>query len=187
MARKVLKPAIRLIAALIAATAFTFSCSSDGPIVVRDPNPVIVESATTIAQEENPSASAGASDSSSGPSPKVTTSGGSALILLAGGPMPITGWTPWDHVCSWSCRNVLDQVLETLAIVLPDGSTAPLLAEQIEPNPSMLNWTVTLRRDLNFSDGRPVTANVIKDGYEEFLKRGEVTRGLLRDARINAI
>ena len=187
MARKVLKPAIRLTAALIAATAFTFSCSSDGPIVVRDPNPVIVESATTIAQEEKPSASAGASDSTSGPSPKVTTSGGSALILLAGGPMPITGWTPWDHVCSWSCRNVLDQVLETLAIVLPDGSTAPLLAEQIEPNPSMLNWTVTLRRDLNFSDGRPVTANVIKDGYEEFLKRGEVTRGLLRDARINAI
>ena len=96
--------------------------------------------------------------------------------------MPITGWTPWDHFCTWSCRNVLDQVLETLTVILPDGSTEPWLAERVDPNPTMLNWTVTLRKGLEFSDGRPVTAQVIKNGYEEFLKTGEVTRGLLRDA-----
>ena len=113
--------------------------------------------------------------------------GGSATVLLATDPTPTNGWTPWDHVCAWSCRNVLDQVLETLTVILPDGSTAPWLAEEIEPNPTMLNWTVTLRKGLRFSDDQPVTAQGIKEGYEEFLKKGEVTRGLLRDARINAV
>lgn len=113
--------------------------------------------------------------------------GGSATVLLAADPTPTSGWTPWDHVCAWSCRNVLDQVLETLTVILPDGSTAPWLAEQVEPNPTMLNWTVTLREGLRFSDDQPVTAQGIKEGYEEFLKKGEVTRGLLRDARINAV
>ena len=113
--------------------------------------------------------------------------GGSATVLLSTDPTPTIGWTPWDHVCAWSCRNVLDQVLETLTVILPDGSTAPWLAEEIEPNPTMLNWTVTLREGLRFSDDQPVTAQGIKEGYEEFLKKGEVTRGLLRDARINAV
>ena len=90
-------------------------------------------------------------------------------------------------MCAWSCRNVLNQVLETLTVVLPDGSTAPWLAERVEPNPSMLNWTVTIREGVKFTDGVPVTAHVIKEGYEEFQKKGEVTRGLLRDARINAV
>ena len=175
-----------LLVTLVVAAA----CSSDELLVVRDPNPSLVpytsppstENLKVPVSDEKDEKSAGRLDSGIG-----SRSGGSATVLLAEDSDPITGWTPWDHVCAWSCRNILDQVLETLTIVLPDGSTSPWLAERVESNPTMLNWTVTIRKGLRFTDGKPVTAHVIKEGYEEFLKRGRVTSGLLRDARINAI
>ncbi|MED5542032.1 MAG: ABC transporter substrate-binding protein [Actinomycetota bacterium] len=166
------------------------ACGSDGPLVVRDPNPSLVQPTSPPATDgpkvrppdESTDENAGRSDGGI-----RSRSGGSATVLLAQDSHPLTGWTPWDHVCAWSCRNVLDQVLETLTVVLPDGTTSPWLAERVESNPTMLNWTVTIREGLRFTDGKPVTAHVIKEGYEEFLKKGEVTRGLLRDARINAV
>ena len=172
------------------AVLISVACAPDGPSVVRESDPSLVEQTPPSTSEhrltETPAEKVGR-----GPENEVSETdvrvGGSATVLLALDPTPITGWTPWDHVCAWSCRNVLDQVLETITVVLPDGSTAPWLAEQVEPNPTMLNWTITLRKGLRFSDDQPVTAQVIKEGYEEFLKKGEVTRGLLRDARINAV
>ena len=180
------KPASCLLATLVVAAA----CSSDGLLVVRDPNPSLVQSTAPPSTEDPKVQVSNQSDERSASRPDGgigSRSGGSATVLLAQDSDPITGWTPWDHVCAWSCRNVLDQVLETLTIVLPDGSTLPWLAERVESNPTMLNWTVTIRKGLRFTDGKPVTALVIKEGYEEFLKRGRVTSGLLRDARINAI
>ncbi len=175
---------------LIAVVVVAAACGSDGPVVTRDPNPSLVQMASP-SSTESPKLQAPTQDSDesaiqSGGEPG-SRKGGSATVLLAEHSQPITGWTPWDHVCAWSCRNVLNQVLETLTVVLPDGSTAPWLAERVEPNPSMLNWTVTIREGVKFTDGAPVTAHVIKEGYEEFQKKGEVTRGLLRDARINAV
>ena len=172
------------------AVLISVACAPDGPSVVRESDPSLVEQTPPSTSENRLTES---TEEKVGRVPENGVAetdvrvGGSATVLLAADPTPITGWTPWDHVCAWSCRNVLDQVLETITVVLPDGSTAPWLAEQVEPNPTMLNWTITLRKGLRFSDDQPVTAQVIKEGYEEFLKKGEVTRGLLRDARINAV
>ena len=175
---------------LLAAVAGGVACGSDGPIVTRDPNPSLVQPVSPPAAESTSTQLPGErTDKSSSRSEDAlgSRSGGSATILLAADSNPIVGWTPWDHVCAWSCRNVLDQVLETLTVVLPDGSVSPWLAKRVEPNPTMLNWTVTIREGVKFTDGEPLTAHVIKEGYDEFLKKGEVTRGLLRDARINAV
>ena len=157
----------------LSALTLLSGCGPDGPQVTRDPNPSLLEPSptTTFELEQsdvqiNREVDEGDADHGSA----LTRPGGSATVLVASDPMPITGWTPWDHFCTWSCRNVLDQVLETLTVILPDGSTAPWLAERVDPNPTMLNWTVTLRKGLEFSDGRPVTAQVIKNGYEEFLR-----------------
>ncbi len=190
MASNTLSSRSKAVWSLLVTAVVVAACSSDGLVVVRDPNPSLVQSTWAPSTEnlkvpgsdEKDEESADRLDSGTG-----SRSGGSATVLLAEDSDPITGWTPWDHVCAWSCRNVLDQVLETLTIVLPDGSTSPWLAERVESNPTMLNWTVTIRKGLRFTDGKPVTAHVIKEGYEEFLKRGRVTSGLLRDARINAI
>ncbi len=113
--------------------------------------------------------------------------GGTLRVLLAADPTPITGWTPWDHVCAWSCRNVLDHVLETLTVVAPDGSVEPWLAESVSADPSLQRWTVTLRPGITFTDGEPLDALTVKTGIDDYLRSGRASSGHLRDARITSV
>ena len=113
--------------------------------------------------------------------------GGTLRVLLAADPTPITGWTPWDHVCAWSCRNVLDHVVETLTVVLPDGAVAPWLAESVSADPSLQRWTVKLRPGLAFTDGELLNALTVKTGIDDYLRSGRASGGHLRDARITSV
>ncbi|HAN07080.1 MAG TPA: hypothetical protein DCP89_01150 [Acidimicrobiaceae bacterium] len=114
-------------------------------------------------------------------------SGGAITVLLQDDLSPFSGWAPWENICAWACRNVLDQVVETLTVVLPDGSVVPFLAEKINHNNNYTEWTVELRSGLMFSDGTPLKASVFKKGYDDYVKSGKVTSGLLRDARITSV
>lgn len=114
-------------------------------------------------------------------------SGGAITILLQDDLSPISGWAPWENICAWACRNVLDQVLETITVVLPDGSVVPFLAEKINHNNDYTEWTVELRSGLLFSNGTPLEASIYKRGYDDYVKSGKVTSGLLRDARITSV
>ena len=113
--------------------------------------------------------------------------GGTLRVLLAADPTPITGWTPWDQVCAWSCRSVLDHVLETLTVVLPDGSVAPWLAESVSADASLQRWTIRLRPDIAFTDGEPLDALTVKTGIDDYLRSGRASGGHLRDARITSV
>ena len=113
--------------------------------------------------------------------------GGTLRVLLAADPTPVTGWTPWDHVCAWSCRSVLDHVLETLTVVLADGSVAPWLAESVSADDSLQRWTIRLRPDVAFTDGEPLDALTVKSGIDDYLRSGRASGGHLRDARIASV
>lgn len=113
--------------------------------------------------------------------------GGTLRVLLAADPTPVTGWTPWDHVCAWSCRSVVDHVLETLTVVLADGSVAPWLAESVSADASLQRWTIRLRPDITFSDGEPLDALTVKIGIDDYLRSGRASGGHLRDARITSV
>ncbi len=121
------------------------------------------------------------------PSEAAPRRGGTLRVLLAADPTPITGWTPWDHTCAWSCRNVLDHVLETLTVVLPDGSVEPWLAESVSADASLQRWTVTLRPGISFTDGEPLDALTVKTGIDDYLRSGRASSGHLRDARITSV
>lgn len=121
------------------------------------------------------------------PSDAAPRRGGTVRVLLAADPTPITGWTPWDHTCAWSCRNVLDHVLETLTVVLPDGSVEPWLAESVSADASLQRWTVTLRPGISFTDGQPLDALNVKTGIDDYLRSGRASSGHLRDARITSV
>lgn len=114
----------------------------------------------------------------------VPQSGGAVTVLLAADPTPTTGWTPWDDVCAWACRNVIDHVLETLAVVLPEGTVEPWLAESITPDVSLTRWTVRLRQGITFSDGEQLNAITVKGGIDRYLKTGRASRGHMSDARL---
>ncbi len=51
------------------------------------------------------------------------------------------------------------QLYDPLAIRTPDFEIEMVLAESIEPSPSLDLWTVRLRDGITFHDGRPVTAD----------------------------
>ena len=121
------------------------------------------------------------------PSEAARRRGGTLRVLLAADPTPITGWTPWEHTCAWSCRNVLDHVLETLTVVLPDGSVEPWLAESVSADASLQRWTVTLRPGIGFTDGEPLDALTVKTGIDDYLRSGRASSGHLRDARITSV
>ncbi|MGY2130431.1 ABC transporter substrate-binding protein [Blastococcus sp. SYSU DS0617] len=50
-----------------------------------------------------------------------------------------------------------------------DGELKPYLAESIEPNDDLTEWTLTLRPDIQFHDGTPLNAQALKTIWDEYL------------------
>lgn len=55
-------------------------------------------------------------------------------------------------------KNMMEHVYDTLVFVSPDGRFVPGLAESWKTSPDGLVWTFTLRRNVKFHNGRPMTA-----------------------------
>lgn len=49
-----------------------------------------------------------------------------------------------------------------------DDSWEPHLAESLEPNDDFTTWTLTLRDDVEFSDGTPLTAEIVSENIDRF-------------------
>jgi ABC-type transport system substrate-binding protein len=65
--------------------------------------------------------------------------------------------------------TVLSHIYETLFELTPDGEIVPLLATGAEMSADGLTWTVTLRDDVTFHNGAPLTAEVVKGSMERFI------------------
>jgi peptide/nickel transport system substrate-binding protein len=48
----------------------------------------------------------------------------------------------------------------------------PKLAESLEPNEDFTEWTLTLREGITYSDGTPLTAQLVSDNMDRFLEEG---------------
>ena len=51
-----------------------------------------------------------------------------------------------------------------------DGALEPYLAESLEPNAELTEWTLTLRPDVQFHDGTPLDAQALKTIFDDYLK-----------------
>jgi peptide/nickel transport system substrate-binding protein len=60
-------------------------------------------------------------------------------------------------------------VYDSIAARGEDGQVYPYLAESIEPNDDLSEWTVTLRDGINFHDGTPLNAEVMKTIFDDYL------------------
>jgi peptide/nickel transport system substrate-binding protein len=61
-------------------------------------------------------------------------------------------------------------VYDSIAARGEDGNTYPYLAESIEPNDDLTEWTITLREGIEFHDGTPLNADVMKTIFDDYLK-----------------
>src|SRR5690606_946297 len=82
----------------------------------------------------------------------------------------------------------LSALYDTLVRFNPDTSEfEPWLAESVEPNDDFSSWTVTLRPNVTFGNGDPLTAEVTKASIERHTAPGSVSTVKSELAQVKAI
>jgi peptide/nickel transport system substrate-binding protein len=76
-----------------------------------------------------------------------------------------TGLRPWEDSCSAPCYNIMRSIYDPLFDQSAEGTYEPFLAESIESNEDFTVWTMTLRPDVTFHNGTPLTAQTIADMF----------------------
>jgi peptide/nickel transport system substrate-binding protein len=76
-----------------------------------------------------------------------------------------TGLRPWEDSCSASCYDIMRSVYDPLMEQTAEGNYVPFLAESMESNADFTVWTMTLRPDVAFNNGTPLTAQTIADMF----------------------
>ena len=76
-----------------------------------------------------------------------------------------TGLRPWEDSCSSPCYTIMRSIYDPLFDQTSEGTYEPFLAESIESNDDFTVWTMTLRPDVTFHNGTPLTAQTIADMF----------------------
>lgn len=76
-----------------------------------------------------------------------------------------TGLRPWEDSCSAPCYNIMRSIYDPLTERTAEGTFEPFLAESLESNEDFTVWTMTLRPDITFHNGTPLTAQTIADMF----------------------
>ncbi len=107
---------------------------------------------------------------------EVTTGG----TLVVGLEAETNSWLPGTGSFSSPGTNVARALYDGIAARGADGQVYPLLAESIEANEDLTEWTVTLRDGITFHDGTPLDAATVKANFDEYLSiEGATTSGNL--------
>lgn len=81
------------------------------------------------------------------------------------------GWCLPEAQLAISGIQVARSIYDTLTAPNADGEYVPFLAESVEHNEDFTQWTITLRDGVQFHDGSPLTAEVVKNNLDAY--RGE--------------
>lgn len=81
-----------------------------------------------------------------------------------------TGWLPGSHiVTNYPAMTVANTFYDSLTKQDSDGLVRPYLAETLESNDDLTEWTLTLREGVEFHDGTPLNADAIKSNFDNHL------------------
>jgi peptide/nickel transport system substrate-binding protein len=104
--------------------------------------------------------------------------GGSVVVGLEA---ETNSWLPGESALAASGYNVAYAIYDPLVQRDSEGAIQPFLAESIESNEELTEWTVTLREGVRFHDGTELDANVMKTIFDEYLNvEGANTFGTLQ-------
>ena len=85
-------------------------------------------------------------------------------------------WLPGTGQFSNAGTSVAFAIYDPLMRRDADGKMQPYLAESIEPNADLTEWTLKLRPDITFHDDTPLNAQALKTVFDDYLKaEGAVT------------
>jgi peptide/nickel transport system substrate-binding protein len=152
--------AIPLVLAFVAA-----SCGSDDSSTDTDTGDDTTTEATTETETETEAtapATAPDADTEVAEETEEAVYGGTVTIGLES---EATGLRPWEDACSSPCYHVMRSIYDPLMEQVGEGGYGPFLAESLESNEDFTVWTMTLRPDVTFHNGTPLTAQTIADMF----------------------
>jgi peptide/nickel transport system substrate-binding protein len=79
-------------------------------------------------------------------------------------------WLPGAGTFNQPGVNVAYAIYDPLMHRTEDGALEPYLAESLESNPELTEWTLTLRPDVQFHDGTPLDGEALKTIFDDYLK-----------------
>ncbi|MGY2130432.1 ABC transporter substrate-binding protein [Blastococcus sp. SYSU DS0617] len=78
-------------------------------------------------------------------------------------------WLPGEGTFNQPGVNVAFSIYDPLMQRTEDGELKPYLAESMEPNEDLTEWTLKLRPGVTFHDGTPLNAQALKTIFDEYL------------------
>ena len=96
------------------------------------------------------------------------------------------GLRPWEDTCSSPCVNMMRTIYDPLTEQSADGVYEGYLAESFEPNEDFTVWTFTLRPDITFHNGVPLTAQTMADVFA-IQQTGAISSGLVASTGITSV
>jgi peptide/nickel transport system substrate-binding protein len=151
--------AVPLALALLAASCGSDDDSSDGDTVTTE---ATTDDTTGDGGSEETTPPATDVDTTDAADTEEPVYGGSLIMGLEA---EANGFRPWEDGCAEPCVNIARTIYDVLIQQNADGEYEGYLAESIEPNDDFTEWTVTLRPDITFSNGTPVTSQTIVDMF----------------------
>lgn len=98
------------------------------------------------------------------------------------------GYIPALTATGTASPTVDGAIYDALVIINGEGQYEPFLAESVEPNDDLSEWTITLRPDVEFHDGTPLDADAIVWNYENLHRDPEsLTAGTLDTAGVESV
>jgi peptide/nickel transport system substrate-binding protein len=148
--------------AFVAASCGSDDSSSDTDTGGETTEATETETETTEAEEAAPVTAEEEVQTSVVEETEEAVYGGTVTIGLEA---DATGLRPWEDSCSSPCYTIMRSIYDPLFDQTAEGTYEPFLAESIESNEDFTVWTMTLRPDVTFHNGTPLTAQTIADMF----------------------
>ncbi len=96
------------------------------------------------------------------------------------------GLRPWEDTCSSPCYNMMVAIYDKLVEQTVDGTYAGNLFASLVPNDDFTAWVGTLRPDVVFHNGTPLTAQTIADMFP-IQQEGATAAGSISSANLGNV
>ncbi len=93
------------------------------------------------------------------------------------------GWCLYQAQLTAAGIQVATAIYDTLTLPGADGNVHPFLADSVTPNQAATVWTITLRPHIQFSDGSPLDAQVVKDNLDAYVHRSSTFARVFADVK----